>query len=163
MNFSHITRVLIHHVLATPYFKRGNQFFEQLDGVATENSVSPMITNNYMEASKGTALSSATRERHTFEALEQYSSHIQFITEKLNNGLLLILDNWVKFGGLEKEWYARTSCIPRSDRHRPLPPQRFQLPSSLKTWNPQNIRSFRRKHLRNKPPIRRSKTSQWLF
>lgn len=61
-NFPEGIPTLFHHVLTTIYFKWHNKFYEQLDGVAIGNPVSPVFANYYMQTFEKTTFSSAPRE-----------------------------------------------------------------------------------------------------
>ncbi|XP_054709735.1 uncharacterized protein LOC129219380 [Uloborus diversus] len=98
---------LFKHVLTTTYFQWNTKFYEQRDGVAMGNPLSPVIANFYMEFFEQKALASATKKpevwfryvddtfavwSHGEEELQLFLQHlnrihpsIQFTMEKESN------------------------------------------------------------------------------
>ncbi|KAK5644761.1 hypothetical protein RI129_006061 [Pyrocoelia pectoralis] len=106
--------ILFHHCLTTTYFQWNKQFFEQVDGVAMGNPLSPVIANFYMEKFESIALESAVLKpkiwyryvddtfviwNHGLDSLHFFLKHlnnihpnIQFTMECEINGRLPFLD-----------------------------------------------------------------------
>lgn len=105
---------LFEHCLKTTYFQWNNEFYEQIDGVAMGNPLSPVIANFYMERFEQQAIQTASkRPSYWFryvddvfliwsygeEELDKFHQHInninpriQFTMEKENNNQLPFLD-----------------------------------------------------------------------
>ncbi|XP_054706778.1 uncharacterized protein LOC129216588 [Uloborus diversus] len=131
---------LFKNVLTTTYFQWNTKFYEQRDGVAMGNPLSPVIANFYMEFFEQKALASTTKKPEiwfryvddTFavwsqgeEDLQLFLQHlnsilprIQFTMEKERNNQLPFLDVLETKKGRRD---ARPPSVPQAHTHRPLP------------------------------------------
>lgn len=112
--FSKDIAELFEFVLTTSYFQWNNTFYEQVDGLAMGNPISPVVANFYMESFEETALELATKKPNVWfryvddtfvvwshgdtelnkflEHLNSIHPNIQFTMEVENNGELPFLD-----------------------------------------------------------------------
>lgn len=64
---------LFHCILTTLYFKWGNKFYEQLDGVIMGNPVSPVIPNYYMKTFRGNSTNFSPKETNNIVFAHAFS------------------------------------------------------------------------------------------
>ena len=98
--------------LKSTYFKHGEQFFEQKDGMAMDSPLSPVVANIFMEDFEQTALSTSNLKpkiwfrivddtfviwQHGKDKLEKFLEHLNGLHKRIQFTMELEQDNTIPF------------------------------------------------------------------